>query len=261
MNMNTNSTEQVALTAGAIEAIRKLAVDAAGVAFHKVGDTEYMIDHNGNAEALEPVFHHPRELNVYSLDALVQLVKTEAVPNRAKSVIYVSASSATCVECFTQPDPNNKMQRLNLYTATARDVPGFHNRDWTFEEAMIGLRSQFQPTEDIGYMLDLLSHMSVDQNVQSDDNGVTQTVQVKQGVSFVANETVRPIVTLAPYRTFQEVEQPVSQFVFRVDNKRNVTLAEADGGMWKLAARRTVKQYLCDELAAEIAAGRVIVTL
>lgn len=74
-------------------------------------------------------------------------------------------------------------------------------------------------------------------------------------------ETVRPIVTLAPYRTFQEVEQPVSQFVFRVDNKRNVTLAEADGGMWKLDARRTVKQYLCGQLADEIASGRVIVTL
>lgn len=261
MNMNTNSTEQVALTAGAIEAIRKLAVDATQVAFRKVGDTEYMIDHDGNAEALEPITYHPNNLHVYSLDALVQLVKTEAVPNYPDAPIYLSVVTATGVDCYTQPDKADKMIRRSLYTAEARDVPGFRNRDWTFEEAMIGLRAQFQPTEDIAYMLDLLSHMSVDQNVQSDDNGVTQTVQVKQGVSFVANETVRPIVTLAPYRTFQEVDQPASQFVFRVDNKRNVMLAEADGGMWKLAARRTVKQYLCDELAAEIAAGRVIVTL
>lgn len=259
--MSTNSNEQVALTAGAIEAIRKLAVDAAQVTFHKVGNTEFIINKDGDAEALEPIIYRPSSLRLGSLDALVQLVKTEAVPNYTASTIYVSASSATGVDCFLQPSPEDSMHRCVLYTAEARDVPGFRNRDWTFEEAMIGLRSQFQPTEDIAYMLDLLSHMSVDQNVQSDDNGVTQTVQVKQGISFVANETVRPIVTLAPYRTFQEVDQPASQFVFRVDNKRNIMLAEADGGMWKLAARRTVKQYLCDELAEEIAAGRVIVTL
>lgn len=259
--MSTNNTEQVALTAGAIEAIGKLAVAAQSVDFRKVGDTEYMIDHDGNAEALEPITSHPGSLRVYSLDALIQLVKTEAVPNYTETPIYISASSATLVDCFTQPNKADKMFRCSLYTAEARDVPGFRNRDWTFEEAMIGLRSQFQPTEDISYMLDLLSHMSVDQNIQSDDNGVTQTVQVKQGVSFVANETVRPIVALAPYRTFQEVEQPVSQFVFRVDNKRNVMLAEADGGMWKLAARRTVKQYLCYALSEEIINGRVIVTL
>lgn len=259
--MNASNTEQVALSAGAIESIRKLSVDATSVDFHKVGDTEYIITKNGQAEALEPITHRPKSLSLYSLDALVQLVKTEAAPNYSHTPIYISAASATSVQCFTQPDAGDQMHRNVLYWAEARDVPGFLNSEWSFEEAMIRLRSQFQPTEDIGYMLDLLSHMSVDQNIQSDDNGVTQTVQVKQGVSFVANETVRPIVTLAPYRTFQEVEQPVSQFVFRVDNKRNVTLAEADGGMWKLSARRTVKQYLCGQLADEIASGRVIVTL
>lgn len=86
-------------------------------------------------------------------------------------------------------------------------------------------------------------------------------MQVRKGVSFVENKAVRPIVTLAPYRTFQEVEQPESEFVFRVYDDRSISLTAADGGMWKLAARDAVKHYLTDALADEIEKGLVIVTL
>ena len=114
---------------------------------------------------------------------------------------------------------------------------------------------------DVDYILDLLSHMSFGQSVKSDDNGITQTVQVRKGVSFVENKAVRPIVTLAPYRTFQEVEQPESEFVFRVYDDRSISLTAADGGMWKLAARDAVMRYLETTLWDEIAAGKVKVTL
>lgn len=90
---------------------------------------------------------------------------------------------------------------------------------------------------------------------------MTQTVQVRSGVSFVENQQVRPIVSLAPYRTFQEVLQPESDFVFRVDQDRNGSLTEADGGMWKLAARNAVKTYLRNALAEEVYKDQVIVTL
>ena len=36
---------------------------------------------------------------------------------------------------------------------------------------------------------------------------------------------------------------------------------EADGGMWKLKARETVKEYFCENLEKEIADGLVIVAL
>lgn len=252
---------EISFLKDAINRVAELATDAAAVTYKKVGNSEYMVDKEGNLTLLKEPYYSPRTLNLHSLDALVQAVKTEAVPNYPSTPIYITVSTFQRVDCYTQPDPADEMLRGFLYQADATDVPGFRDCKWSFEEAMISLRARFQPTKDIQYMLDLLSHMSVDQNVQSDDNGVTQTVQVKQGVSFVANETVRPIVQLAPYRTFQEVDQPASEFVFRVDEKRNVTLAEADGGMWKLYARRTVKDFLTAALADEIKAGRVIVTL
>lgn len=131
---------------------------------------------------------------------------------------------------------------------------------------MIKLRSMFQRApegekNDVDYILDLLSHMSIDQSVKSDDNGITQTVQVRKGVSFVENKAVRPIVTLAPYRTFQEVEQPESEFVFRVYDDRSISLTAADGGMWKLAARDAVMRYLETALQERSPPGKVKVTL
>ncbi|MFQ8836330.1 MAG: hypothetical protein ACLR8L_00220 [Oscillospiraceae bacterium] len=57
-----------------------------------------------------------------------------------------------------------------------------------------------------------------------------------------------------PYRTFQEIEQPVGLFLIRID-ERGITFTEADGGMWKLEARKTIKAYLeRSVLAAEIEA-------
>lgn len=57
---------------------------------------------------------------------------------------------------------------------------------------------------------------------------------------------------LRPYRTFLEVEQPESAFVFRMkqDNYGSVMCAvfEADGGAWKMDATQAIKEYLQREL-------------
>lgn len=92
------------------------------------------------------------------------------------------------------------------------------------------------------------------------DNGIATSVVSRSGVALQTNTPIRPIITLKPYRTFQEVEQPASQFLIRV-SERGITFVEADGGMWKLAARKTVRDYLAEKLAPEIEAGLVAIAL
>ena len=77
------------------------------------------------------------------------------------------------------------------------------------------------------------------------------TVQIE----YVPNEQRTALETsvlvkssLAPYRTFLEVEQPESDFVLRVNKEAKLALFEADGGFWKLEAVRLVKEYLSDNL-------------
>ena len=82
----------------------------------------------------------------------------------------------------------------------------------------------------------------------------------KKGIDLQANTPIKPIVRLKPYRTFQEVEQPESQFLIRV-GERGISFIEADGGMWKLEARKTIYYWLSAHLGDEIRDGSVVLAL
>lgn len=129
-----------------------------------------------------------------------------------------------------------------------------------FEEAQIALRTRFQETPDTLYAMKLLSDISCGAKVVYNDNGVATTVTTQKGVALQSNEQIRPIIGLRPYRTFQEVEQPESIFLIRL-NERGITFVEADGGMWKLRARETIKAFLEERLRQEVEAGAVIIAL
>ena len=122
------------------------------------------------------------------------------------------------------------------------------------------MRTRFQETADTIYALKLLSDICCGAKVVYNDNGIATTVTTQKGVALQSNEQIRPIITLKPYRTFQEVEQPESIFLIRV-NERGITFTEADGGMWKLKARQTVKAFLEEQLAEEVAGSGVYIAL
>lgn len=124
---------------------------------------------------------------------------------------------------------------------------------------MIELRSMFIPNEGTDYLLKLLSRMSSESTVSTNDNGVTQTVEARQGVALNAVVEVKPRVVLRPFRTFLEVEQPESEFLLRVDKNKGIGFFEADGGIWKLEAKRNIAQYFERNLADRVKAGSVVI--
>ena len=95
----------------------------------------------------------------------------------------------------------------------------------------------------------------------SKDSGVTQTVEARAGVSLKQNVDINPRVKLQPFRTFLEVDQPESEYLLRVDEEGRIGLFEADGGVWKLEAKRNVKEYLEKALTDLISAGKAVVMM
>ncbi len=85
------------------------------------------------------------------------------------------------------------------------------------------------------------------------DDGVTQKATVSKGIASKEQCIVPNPVHLQPFRTFVEVDQPESAFVFRMrdDGRDGVQCAifEADGGAWKNEAMENIRAYLQDELA------------
>lgn len=225
----------------------------------EIDDSTFVIAPGGSATEVRPKIDRPDTLNLHSLDALVKLVQTEATKMAAP--LYITIPDHLTVRCFGQPDADARFFRQVYYEAHATDVPGWDETvRLGFEEAQIALRTRFQETPDTIYAMKLLSDICCGAKVVYNDSGIATTVTTQKGVALQSNEQVRPIITLKPYRTFQEVEQPESIFLIRV-NERGISFTEADGGMWKLQARETVKEFLKDALEAEITAGVVYIAL
>ncbi len=219
----------------------------------------FAVTSDGKAVELRPAIDRPETLPLHSLDALVKLVQTEAA--KTAEQLYITVPDHLTVRCFGQPDADARFFRQVYYEAKATDVPGWDEKvQLGFEEAQIALRTRFQETPDTVYAMKLLSDICCGAKVVYNDNGIATTVTTQKGVALQSNEQVRPIITLKPYRTFQEVEQPESIFLIRV-NERGISFTEADGGMWKLRARETVMAFLENALNVEIATDMVYIAL
>ena len=101
--------------------------------------------------------------------------------------------------------------------------------------------------------------MTNENSVSTNDNGVTQTVEARQGVALNALIEIKPRVMLRPFRTFLEVEQPESEFLLRVDPDEGIGFFEADGGIWKLEAKKNIADYFLKNMGDLIDAGKVVV--
>ena len=78
------------------------------------------------------------------------------------------------------------------------------------------------------------------------DDGMTQRVTARSGISLVKQVSVPNPVVLAPYRTFTEVEQPKSPFVFRIrqtGDEVQAALFAADADAWKREAIANIRDW------------------
>ena len=192
---------------------------------------------------VKPKIDRPADYTVYTLGSIVKIIRAELKSQELP--LFVNVINEKTVEVVSTY--NDDLSRDRLYIAKS-DVPGFAQGYRDIEKAIIELRSLFVPGEGTAYVLDLLSRIGKNDSIQISDNGVTQTVETAQGVALKAAEKINPRVCLRPFRTFLEVEQPESDYLLRVDAEKGVGLFEADGGVWKLEAKRNIADYFKAEL-------------
>jgi hypothetical protein len=218
-----------------------------------------------NMKRIAPHIDRPAAIGFSSLDAIVQAIRAELERHEITKPIFINVDTHAEVDVFTTYRSDN-LQRDTLYTAKP-DLPRPFNTWSEHDDAIIMLRSQFVPNEDVDYLLDLLSRLSSDDSVTTDDNGVTQKVSATTGVSLKTWEMTKTRVTLAPFRTFLEVDQPASEFILRIkqgdkDSGKplQIGIIEADGGAWKLDAKAKIADYFRKHLEEQVTHGSVIVT-
>ena len=197
----------------------------------------------------------PQPITVRTLGGLVSIVRMEY--NKVNSPLFVNVHEYDNVSVFSTLRAND-MQREHLCFAKSETSEFLFGRYFDYENMIIALRTQFVQAEETEYLISLLANITDEQSVQTLDDGITQNAVVRKGINLKEHKNIKPIVKLKPYRTFLEVEQPESEFLFRL-KEGTAALYEADGGAWKLTARKNIAEYLRQELSELIEEGKVIV--
>lgn len=209
--------------------------------------TEYYDSRKFSLTELNPK-RYPQTLELSTLTSLVDYLKTDLNQLKdQKLIVVVEKNDEVCV--WSEDD--ELKHRTLLVDVKARIPELTFGRFLSSEQFNIMLQSNFIDGNDRGALLEFASALKIENGAEIEDNGVSQVATVKTGVASLAKGKVPNPVDLRPYRTFTEVEQPSSKFVFRIDKNGQMALFEADGKRWVSDAVSRIADYLKEELSEE----------
>jgi hypothetical protein len=164
---------------------------------------------------------------------------------------YIHVEDPRTVELY-ELKPNRWGDRQMHIAAKLPDYGRFaFNTYMDPETFIIGLQTFFHstPGDDIENILKIVGNLKAEQVQEANDDGVTQRVATRSGVVIAKEVEVKRLVRLYPYRTFREIVQPPSNFVFRLKNQREGGIPSpglwlADGEVWQQEAMERIKTWL-----------------
>jgi len=197
-------------------------------------------------QRIDPYFPMANSLKVSTLTGFIDYIKSETDEMAEKMIVeVVSPTHVSLFSCL-----NGNREREYLIEACA-GLPSFRYGSFIDQEAFcICLQSKFVRTKDRDLLLKFAGTVEAGTVAQYGDDGVSQKATIKTGIASKGDAIIPNPVLLKPYRTFLEVDQPESAFIFRMKECGGINCAifEADGGAWEMEAMQNVKEYLQDEL-------------
>jgi len=185
----------------------------------------------------------PDHLSINNLTGIVDFVK-EAPEPWVDMFVHVEDFNRVNLYKSMAGDFN---QRTLVLIGSSRKCKFSFGSQLSIEQFIIALNGMFIQSEDRDYLLKFVSGIRIDANAKVEDDGITQTVTARKGASSLLSDTpIKNIVELQPFRTFNEVDQPVSKFVFRLKLENDLpycALYECDGEAWKQKAIQNIKAF------------------
>lgn len=186
-----------------------------------------------------------------SLTSLVDYVKGRKEELREHMILHVvSPTNVRLISGLLK-----ERDRETLFEVLANDNGFEFDRYYSQEDFVINMQTAFLQSKETEIILQVAGNVENKATANYGDDGCTQKTTIKRGIASREDVLVPNPVTLAPYRTFLEVEQPESKFVFRIKEGRegepNFKLVSADGGLWKYKAVENIKNYLKEQLKDE----------
>ena len=194
----------------------------------------------------------PEALKISTLTSLVEYIKSDVDKISANGniprIIYIESPTSISLLLPMKGEFKQREMYLRVEPVLPQIVFGQFKDQ---EQFIIEMQSKFVDTEDRAIVLQLAGNLKDEMVRTMEDDGISQVATVKSGVAKVSDVVVPNPVSLAPYRTFLEVTQPSSKFLFRIREGGNLAIFEADGGAWRNEAMNNIKTYLEENLKGQ----------
>ena len=218
-----------------------------------------------SARCLEPVLYEPKAkaVDVATLTGFVDFVERNIDDLDLINSYIAVVDGADAVYLYSTLLEQRRERETLLTASLDSNMKSFpFGTFMPQEDFIIKLHSLFEKKEgdDFDYVALMVSKTVQAATADTKDDGITQHVTVKRGVSGALKEKgeIKPIVRLSPYRTFREIAQPESQFLLRIKTGDNgavqAALFEADGGAWRNEARLRIAAYLKEHIKVSVIA-------
>ena len=217
----------------------------------------FEVNNLGEVRQLHPtVGNLAREtLQLSNLSSLVDYIKSDLDHELETKYLHIEDNLNVTLKSLLQEDG----RREELVRATAK-VPEFQfDRYHDSESFLISLNARFTENYDRDKLIAFAGNVKEENARQTSDDGFSQKTTVKRGIASAQEELVPNPVKLAPYRTFTEIEQMPSTFVFRMAEGPKFALFEADGGAWINDTILLIESYLVEHLVDEINEGKIVI--
>jgi len=135
------------------------------------------------------------------------------------------------------------------------------DRYYNQENFIVNMQTAFKMTDDLKLILQVAGNVEEKTVANYGDDGTSQKATVSHGIAGKKDVIVPNPVVLKPYRTFMEIDQPESKFVFRIssgEDRPRFKLVEADGGLWKHEAIERICEYI-HNMVPEDLKGRITI--
>lgn len=184
-------------------------------------------------------------ISISTLTGLVDYIKG-GVDALQETTLVVHVVSPTQVNVYSELKKD--ATRNNFISCKGWTPTITYGQFMDVENFNIMLQSCFLQNDGSAAVLKVVGSV-VEENVTSaNDDGVSQKVTGRAGIVKNAEIEVPNPVILCPFRSFAEVEQTESKFVFRMKLGPVAAIFEADGGIWRIFAMQAVKEYLVENL-------------
>ena len=216
--------------------------------------TPNTIDYEGRKFVDKAMTPLPRNLTASYLSTNTLTSVVDYIKERAdifsRFIVHIESPS----KVMLYKEMNSDKNRDHLICAAANKCDFNFGRFMDLESFIINIQSNFIQNENTDSLLSFIGSVKDDTSVTQEDDGITQRVTAKSGISLSKTVKVPNPVRLMPYRTFTEVAQPESAFVFRMrkdGSSISAALFEADGNAWKNEAILNIKEFFKSSLSGE----------